>query len=231
MPLTSRFRCSCIVPRPEDLKKSRIWGHLPFGVLLSLPCCSYIVPRPEDLRKARVERRKGEALKVTQRPIQHPLYKNISMADAAAALTAANVAVRGRARADWLWVCGVAACPGPRPLPCQQLRMGQQAWPAAVCTCQYQDAMLFGPHRSCSLHLARHSLCPELLLPCPPARSSCQPGECIIRPSHTGPMKLCLTIRMPEGVWHLDLLEQGKVRPRVWRVQRDARRRCDSAGC
>lgn len=38
-----------------------------------------------------------------------------------------------------------------------------------------------------------------------------QVGECVIRPSHTGPMKLCLTVKMPEGVWHLDLLEQGKV--------------------
>ncbi len=47
-----------------------------------------------------MERRKGEALKVTQRPIQHPLYKNISMADAAAALTAANVAVRAQAGCD-----------------------------------------------------------------------------------------------------------------------------------
>ena len=46
---------------------------------------------------------------------------------------------------------------------------------------------------------------------CPTLTPLPQVGECVIRPSHTGPMKLCLTVKMPEGVWHLDLLEQGKV--------------------
>ncbi|PRW45415.1 transcription elongation factor SPT6 isoform A [Chlorella sorokiniana] len=110
--------------KSSDLQNELHWEH----EYLGRGDKYYVVPRPEDLKKARVERRKGEALKVTQRPIQHPLYKNISMADAAALLTTDEVAV----------------------------------------------------------------------------------GECVIRPSHTGPMKLCLTVKMPEGVWHLDLLEQGK---------------------
>lgn len=69
-----------------------------------LLCChSYVVPRPEDLKKARIERRKGEALKVTQRPIQHPLYKNISMADATQLLTPEDVPVS--AGQGWLAGC------------------------------------------------------------------------------------------------------------------------------
>lgn len=69
-----------------------------------LLCCrSYVVPRPEDLKKARIERRKGEALKVTQRPIQHPLYKNISMVDATQLLTPEDVPVS--AGQGWLAGC------------------------------------------------------------------------------------------------------------------------------
>lgn len=33
----------------------------------------------------------------------------------------------------------------------------------------------------------------------------------VIRPSHRGPSRLILSMKLPDCVWHLDLEEKGKV--------------------
>ena len=179
-----------------------------------------MVPKPEDLKKARVERRKGEGLKVTQRPIQHPLYKNISMADAATLLTPDTVEVRLELRVVTRgvvgWACGCRSCKGMPMTGAAHLvfRMlapnaGSVCWLRRACRCTVLClAVCWRSARR--THARSHAAC---------SSAAAQVGECVIRPSHTGPMKLCLTIKMPEGVWHLDLLEQGKVGCPSWTVE------------
>ena len=41
-------------------------------------------------------------------------------------------------------------------------------------------------------------------------------GEALFRPSMRSTSILCLTVKLPETIWHLDLEEQGKVGRGRW---------------
>lgn len=53
----------------------------------------YVIPTPAELKAAAQEQRRKTAVKIIHRPIQHPLFKNVTLSDAAAELTPDDVPV------------------------------------------------------------------------------------------------------------------------------------------